>query len=450
MNRFIITLLCFLGHYAFLAQNYNASISGKIANNFADKVILLSNDGESTEFKIDKNNEFKGFLNVREGVYKMTIGNEYTNVYLRPFSSLNFTIDLNYFDQSVSYTGDIAYENNALAKLMLIDQEFQSRFQEIYRLSEDSFLAEQLSFTKKKNEILNNQRLSESFKNNEIIKAKMGQYQNLFDYPSYHKRFRKLNSFKPSASFYNFVSNIDLDNESAFEGNNIYIISDYLNYQVNKGSDTPIYLSDIEELAALKKWIKNQKLKDRYIEVSYKNNIVHAENPSELADAYLTVISDSKLAEDLKQFSSQFDKLSKGKPAPPFKLINEKGQYKSLSDYLGSYVYLDVWATWCGPCRVELPYYDSLKNEYKDKNIKFVSICVWDKEDKWKSFLKEKKLSGEQLFIAGEESQFVLDYMIRGVPSFILIDKNGKIMDRKAFRPSDKSAREKLNELLKN
>lgn len=140
--------------------------------------------------------------------------------------------------------------------------------------------------------------------------------------------------------------------------------------------------------------------------------------------------------------------LATGAASPTFNdYENYKGGTTSLSDLKGKYVYVDVWATWCGPCKVEIPSLKALEKQYHGKNIEFVSLSIdddrshggsWDKaRESWKAMVADKQLSGIQLFAPkGWQSQFVVDYKIQGIPRFILIDPNGNIVTPDAPRPS--------------
>lgn len=146
--------------------------------------------------------------------------------------------------------------------------------------------------------------------------------------------------------------------------------------------------------------------------------------------------------------------LAKGTPSPVFDdYENYNGGKTSLSDLKGKYVYVDVWATWCGPCKAEIPSLKALEKQYHGKNIQFVSLSIdddrshggsWDKaREDWKAMIADKELSGIQLFAPnGWQSQFVLDYKIKGIPRFILIDPNGDVVTPDAPRPSDASLTE--------
>ena len=139
-------------------------------------------------------------------------------------------------------------------------------------------------------------------------------------------------------------------------------------------------------------------------------------------------------------------KLITGVVSPAFDgYENYKGGKTSLADLKGKYVYVDVWATWCGPCKREIPSLKKVESAYHGKNIEFVSISVDDPKDhdKWKKMIEEKELGGIQLFADKSwKSDFVTDYKINGIPRFILIDPDGNIVNADAPRPSD-------NELIK-
>lgn len=145
--------------------------------------------------------------------------------------------------------------------------------------------------------------------------------------------------------------------------------------------------------------------------------------------------------------------LVKGAKSPKFIAYeNYSGGKTSLEDLKGKYVYIDVWATWCDPCKGEIPFLKEIEKSYHSKNIAFVSISVDELKDyeKWKQIVKEKELSGVQLFSdANWSSQFVKDYRINGIPRFILVDPLGNIVTADAPRPSSKELKVLLGELVK-
>ena len=149
---------------------------------------------------------------------------------------------------------------------------------------------------------------------------------------------------------------------------------------------------------------------------------------------------------------------AKGTPSPTFSNYeNDNGSKSSLNDYRGKFVYIDVWATWCGPCKAEIPSLKKLESQYKTKNIEFISISVDDARRSgsmeiahtaWKTMVKDKQLTGTQLFTGnGWKTDFIQDFKINAIPRFLLIDPKGDIINADAPRPSSKRLIELLNEL---
>ncbi|MCV9928035.1 TlpA family protein disulfide reductase [Flavobacterium sp. LS1R49] len=140
-----------------------------------------------------------------------------------------------------------------------------------------------------------------------------------------------------------------------------------------------------------------------------------------------------------------------GKASPVFDYENYKGGKTKLADLKGKYVYIDLWATWCAPCRAEIPFLQKTEEKYHGENIEFVSISVDKAKDyeKWKKFVNDKKLGGTQLFADRDwESDFVVGFGVTGIPRFILIDPKGNVLNADAPRPSSPELQVVLDKLL--
>ena len=136
--------------------------------------------------------------------------------------------------------------------------------------------------------------------------------------------------------------------------------------------------------------------------------------------------------------------------APDFTYPDVNGKLVSLSDFKGKVVLIDVWATWCGPCQAQIPHLLKLEEELKDSGIVFLGVSL-DKaadREKWLQMIREKGLKGVQLFADGW-SQISKDYEIKGIPRFIVVGKDGKLVARQAPAPSDPALKQMLLELLK-
>lgn len=153
-----------------------------------------------------------------------------------------------------------------------------------------------------------------------------------------------------------------------------------------------------------------------------------------------------------KKVSTNTEKASitSGKSSPDFAYNDLNGNMITLNDFKGKYIYIDVWATSCEPCKDEILPLQDLHRTFT-KNIEFVSISVdyLKDEKKWKDFISTNNLKGTQLIADNNwYSEFIRAYKITTIPRFILIDPNGKIVDAYAPRPSQKKLRsifKKLN-----
>jgi thiol-disulfide isomerase/thioredoxin len=157
----------------------------------------------------------------------------------------------------------------------------------------------------------------------------------------------------------------------------------------------------------------------------------------------------SYLETNYEQLSNSLALTAKGSPSPLFvDYENHAGGTTSLTDLKGKFVYLDIWATWCGPCKREIPHLKQLEEEFKGKDIHFVSISVDNVDgrrgsrESWLKMVTNDQLGGIQLFADNDfNSKFIRDYNINSIPRFILLDPNGNIVDANAIRPSDPQIR---------
>ena len=132
-----------------------------------------------------------------------------------------------------------------------------------------------------------------------------------------------------------------------------------------------------------------------------------------------------------------------GKPAPKFILASNLGKTYSLEDFKGKVVYLDLWASWCKPCRGETPSFKILYDKFRNDNrIVFLSIAVNDRIKEWKKAIQDDKPEWIQLI----DKEGIVDksYVANLIPQFVLIDKKGNIVNFNAPRPSSGEEIEKL------
>lgn len=144
---------------------------------------------------------------------------------------------------------------------------------------------------------------------------------------------------------------------------------------------------------------------------------------------------------------------SQGQTAIDFKFMDRSGKEIALSGLKGKVVYIDIWATWCGPCRKEFPFLKKLEAEYHgNDNMVFMGINVDVTKDKqkWLDFLDKEQLPGLQVFAGDAANEALMKpYKVSGIPRFILVGKDGKLIFADAPRPSSDELRTILNSALK-
>lgn len=158
------------------------------------------------------------------------------------------------------------------------------------------------------------------------------------------------------------------------------------------------------------------------------------QNIAEAIDVYSDMVTDPNQKADFEKLIGKSLKLTKGVKAPDFELPDIDGNMVSLSSLAGSWVYIDVWATWCGPCCREMGPLRELENKLKERPIRFVGISIDQDESAWREKVKSENLGGIQLRASG--SAFERDYNVTFVPRFILIDADGCIVEANMTRPS--------------
>ena len=135
-----------------------------------------------------------------------------------------------------------------------------------------------------------------------------------------------------------------------------------------------------------------------------------------------------------------------GKTSYNFSLVDTSGKTVSMKDFKGKVVFIDVWATWCGPCKEQFPHLKEIEEEYKDnKDIVFMGISIDKLKDqpKWLRFIRKEKLQGIQLL--DDAKAFREKYGIYSIPRFLLIDKQGNWIEIRCPRPE---AKEELKRYL--
>ena len=336
MRKLCYLLLTIILSNSMFGQAKFVKFEAKIANRNGDVIKITNIRGKKFEkiININKDGIFKDTLKVAGGMYRLSDGNESTELFLKNGYNLKLSMDAKQFDESIVYAGKGAIENNVLARRIIEDEKYYD--DSTFSTTEDNFKKTLDTKIKGDLERLNNKKLDALFVSEEKLNID--------------------NSIKLFQGNYNYFKNVN----------------------------------------------------------EVKNKLNNTQSAS-------------------------------------FDYENFAGGKSKLEDFKGKYVYIDVWATWCGPCRREIPFLGKIEEKYNGKNIAFVSISIDVQKDieKWRTLVKEKQLGGVQL-IADKDwsSDFVRSFGINGIPRFILIDPNGKIINADAERPSDPKLQQILDSLL--
>jgi thiol-disulfide isomerase/thioredoxin len=143
--------------------------------------------------------------------------------------------------------------------------------------------------------------------------------------------------------------------------------------------------------------------------------------------------------------------IAPGKPAPKLEGYTLDGTKVSIKDLRGKVIYMDVWATWCGPCVAEIPASKKLQQEFAgDDRIQFLNVSVDSRKPDWQNFLaNDKAWKGLHINIKADKiDSLYLRYKLLGVPTYILIDQLGNIVNMKAPRPSEAQTMTEIRKLL--
>lgn len=241
-------------------------------------------------------------------------------------------------------------------------------------------------------------------------------------------------------------SKISLQEESLISN------QEYLTYLLSEITrpDTRDIDKNSKEIEAISK-LKPSRFKNRLLFFYLKNNLEEASSSIErtaLVTNYANQIQDAKLVTNINNYYKICERLGKGNTARDFVATSIDGKPVRLSSLKGKFVAIDLWATWCGPCKYQSSYFEEMAIKYKRENIQFVALSI-DKDVKnWFIDAKSKSKSVLQLHANNLEA-IDKDYNVSTIPRFILIDAEGKIFNSKMPFPDDSSFEFVLRKALK-
>jgi len=414
-----------------------ALFSGKIEN-AKDQIATIYNGRDKiVEMKVAEDGTFSDTLKVEPGFYTFVHGRENASIYIAPGNVLNMTLDTKEFDESIVYTGVGSENNNYLVAKYLTDEKASGDFAAVYAMEESDFMNKLNEIKDAKEKVFEEaQNLNAEFKTLEKNNLQFEHLNNLQNYPTYHEYYAKKENFVASDEFMKQLETVDFSNADFYENLSSYkgLVQGHYSNKIKESENPSEVFNELINSASPD--LKEDLAKMLNYEVSPNN----AHNEA-YYNGLLAMSTDEAFKSKLTIKYEKVKLLGKGMPSPAFvDYENHKGGKMSLEDLKGKYVYVDVWATWCGPCKREIPYLKEVEKKFHNNNIEFVSTSIDRAKDHntWVEMVKEKELGGIQLFADSDwNSKFVTDYAIEGIPRFLLIDPDGNIVTADAPRPSD-------------
>ena len=202
-----------------------------------------------------------------------------------------------------------------------------------------------------------------------------------------------------------------------------------INIQYSKNHPSSIY-----SFSLVQKQVPRQPGKNFYSDFES----IYINSSQEIKESELGV----KMAEQLKYFKqSMIGSLSVNIDGVDF-----KNNSFSLEDFKNNkYVLIDFWASWCAPCREEIPFLKSIYDKYKNKGFEILSVSIDEDIEQWKNAIKKENMEEWKNYSTKQNnSSAKKDYFVSGIPHKLLIDKNGKIIIQEEIMPMNMTTTKSL------
>lgn len=159
-------------------------------------------------------------------------------------------------------------------------------------------------------------------------------------------------------------------------------------------------------------------------------------------DGFKTTYPQSVYIDNLDKGLLSIEKLRAGAEVANFSFVDLEGNQVSLADFKDKIIYLDLWASWCGPCintfRTKTPEFETKIREKEDVVLMYISID--EKEEPWRNYLSKNPMRGVHLFAGkGFQAEIMQYFKVWGIPRYIIIGKDNKIIDVNAPRPGEEA-----------
>ena len=419
-------------------------IQGIITNPVSNEVSVRLSD-TSYVAAVDSLGKFNISIAFDSAQYGMFVhGPERSEIYLLPDSKLSLTLDTEQFDESITLVGDQAAPSNYLLAKYLQSEQLPNIWNVIQNGTPEALASLLDSITVVKNNLLT------EYKESVPI--------NFYTHELNRNKYEKINYFTSLLSFYAYNrKELPDPNDTFFEYRKemdynrpeLLSISQYGNSISNEISVEPYQTLDWNNPDSRLNFFKRYvAIADSLIESekvlgailldhidSYKSYIP-VDSVEETLDQHQLTFS-KKDYEETKKVLSQIRALSPGAEVPDFQFATLTDEKVKLSDFKGNLIYIDLWATWCGPCIAEQPAMEVLVEQYKEKPVVFLAISTDSSPAPWKKMVADRNLAGTHVYAENAwQADIMQHFIVEGIPRYILLDQAGRIIDQNAPRPS--------------
>jgi thiol-disulfide isomerase/thioredoxin len=446
-NQFLPILFLVLFAGCSGPKNSHIIFSGNVEN-AVDEILTVSNYNSTMreDFPIDSLGNFKARVEVNKGgYYFFKIGRPYSTVRFKKGENVYVNIDADNFFKSRQYSGSLSIENNFNVEKSALRSEFVGDPKDYFVVPLPEFLSKIEVTRDAVFDLIDKSSLSQEDKKLEKRIAEYDYLQTYNNYQKFYSYHKKRDADLPD-DYYQPIIDMNIDDDEMFRHSGAYrnlIVANY-RHSSKKAMTEDSTLSVIEFVKNKISNVESVDTREKFASMLMRKM---KQGNSNIDDDYrqiMPLFSSERMKSKLEaKYKSALETVS-GKESVDFNYENFSGGEISLKDLSGKLVYIDVWATWCGPCLKEMPSLKKLVNDYNGKNIEFVSISIDHKKDyeKWRKMVPEKNVGGLQLYDPeGLSSSFMKAFNVGLIPRFMMLDSKGKIITAHAPRPSSDEVR---------
>jgi len=465
----------------------NTHIKGTVENPTTDSLIIqypkyiVGTEFISKTIRLNKKNQFhQSFFISQPSIISINYNAIFTKLYIQPGDVLTINFNGDNYPNEIFFDGQRANENRLLFKMNSLFRtnqiDYHNQILDEFTLEIDKFKNAKLEFLM---ENINTYNLSSQFIN--YLSSEI-----LFEW-AYHKMSyelvqrlnKRVNVETLDSTYFNFIDNLELSNENVLSS---YYYQKFIEYYFDKIIQSNNRKKTRKDLLELSKdesgnlWafpqrymIAKEILSGRVQQMVMATAIIDGYQNGQLEKARFLYsdfikhlnwndrfedkkfLENHKIIELLSAISVEGDnafRIMRGASASSFKFFNQFEQQVSLEQFVGKVVFLEFWASWCGPCIHIIPIIKKIEEQFVEADVVFIKISLDTNRKEWRKTMQKFSIGGINLNANGFNSSVAKAYNISGVPTCFIIDKKGNIVELIKGPPVIEKVVRKIKSLL--